>query len=571
MFTVTGKGVSEYNITANEADGVGVYTVSLKCDGIRSVTIEWREHATNCDAVWTPRYLGSTALRPDYVAAEVLSCLSENAPVIAAVAADDTCPVTVALSDAAMPIKLSCGISETERDLHVKAELFAATGVAVPEYRVEIRVDRRGLSFARAIESVKEYWRQKGYAAGECNYAATEPVYSTWYNFHQNLAQAELVRECEQAVELGLKTIIIDDGWQTDDNALGYAYCGDWQVCEKKFPDFKRFVQDVHAAGMRVMVWFSLPFAGEKSRNFERFQGKYLCHNSHNQASVLDPRYPEVREFLVDTYVNFIQRYEIDGFKFDFIDEFRFADEVIPFGVGMDCACVEDGVAKLVSQAAQRIRAVNPAALIEFRQKYIGPIVTANADMVRVADCPLDWRTNAREIINLRLLTPVAVHADMVVLHEEESASAAARHILATLLGVPQISVKLCSCKPEHKKMLAYLLQFARAHRELLLHGTLTVHGVAFGYTSAESVLADERAVFLYGEIAVAIGAEKITYILNVSARRDLYVEVDSPAAHCVVYACTGEEVSRRELQKGICKLSIPESAIIVISRQCMI
>lgn len=567
MFAVTGKGLIEYSITANETDGVGLYTVSLKCDGIHPITIGWRESGTNCDAVWTPRYLAGTTLRPDYVSAEVKSSLSENAPMIAAVAADDTCPVTVALSDAATPLKLSCGISETEKDLHVKIELFAAEGVAVPEYRVEIRVDRRGLPFARAIESIKEYWRQRGYAAGECNSAAGEPLYSTWYNFHQNLEQAELLRECGQAVELGLKMIIIDDGWQTDDNALGYAYCGDWQVCEKKFPDFKRFVQDVHATGMRVMVWFSLPFVGEKSRNFERFQGKYLCHNSRNKASVLDPRYPEVREFLIGTYVNFIKRYEIDGFKFDFIDEFRFAEAVIPFGAGMDCVSVEDGVKKLVSQAVKRIRAVNPAALIEFRQKYIGPIVTANADMVRVADCPLDWRTNAREIINLRLLTPVAVHADMVVLREEESASAAARHILATLLGVPQISIKLCSCKPEHKKMLAYLLQFARAHRDLLLHGTLTVHGVAFGYTSAESVFADERAVFLYGERSVAIGAEKTTYILNVSARRDLYVEVGSPAVHCSVFACTGEEVSRCDLHKGICKLNIPESAIIVISR----
>ncbi len=30
MFAVTGKGLIEYSITANETDGVGLYTVSLK-------------------------------------------------------------------------------------------------------------------------------------------------------------------------------------------------------------------------------------------------------------------------------------------------------------------------------------------------------------------------------------------------------------------------------------------------------------------------------------------------------------------------------------------------------------
>ena len=27
-----------------------------------------------------------------------------------------------------------------------------------------------------------------------------------------------------------MESIIVDDGWQTDDNNRGYAYCGDWAV-----------------------------------------------------------------------------------------------------------------------------------------------------------------------------------------------------------------------------------------------------------------------------------------------------------------------------------------------------
>ena len=37
------------------------------------------------------------------------------------------------------------------------------------------------------------------------------------------LDEAELLRELKLAKTLGMETVIIDDGWQTDDNSRGYA------------------------------------------------------------------------------------------------------------------------------------------------------------------------------------------------------------------------------------------------------------------------------------------------------------------------------------------------------------
>ena len=54
------------------------------------------------------------------------------------------------------------------------------------------------------------------------------------------------------------------------------------------------------------MIWFSVPFVGYYSKNFERFKGKYLYDRKNQNAKVLDPRFKEVRKFIVDKYVDFV-------------------------------------------------------------------------------------------------------------------------------------------------------------------------------------------------------------------------------------------------------------------------
>ena len=59
-----------------------------------------------------------------------------------------------------------------------------------------------------------------------------------------------------------------------------------------------RIVARVHRLGMKYMMWFSVPFVGKNSRfAYERFKGMLL--DDHGDGTcVLDPRYPEVRDYL---------------------------------------------------------------------------------------------------------------------------------------------------------------------------------------------------------------------------------------------------------------------------------
>ena len=148
---------------------------------------------------------------------------------------------------------------------------------------------------------------------------AKDAMYSSWYSFHQDLTDKSIEKECEGAKKCGFKSIIVDDGWQTDVVGEGYSACGDWEVAQSKIPDMAEHVKRVHDIGLKYILWFSIPFVGYKSKNWDKFKNKILYKIDRLSAGILDPRYPDVREFLIKTYENALKNYDLDGFKLDFI------------------------------------------------------------------------------------------------------------------------------------------------------------------------------------------------------------------------------------------------------------
>jgi alpha-galactosidase len=82
---------------------------------------------------------------------------------------------------------------------------------------------------------------------------------------HQQLKQQELDAELTLAADMGMHSVIIDDGWQTIDNQRGYAFTGDWEVAGSRFSDLSAHVDRTHRLGMAELLWISLPFVGRES------------------------------------------------------------------------------------------------------------------------------------------------------------------------------------------------------------------------------------------------------------------------------------------------------------------
>jgi len=475
--------------------------------------------------------------------------------------------MAIALSDAKTPTAILTGVCEETAELECRIEFFTNLVSALSEYIATVRFDFRDIPYYDSIYDVVEWWEKDcGYTPAYVPEYAKLPMNSLWYSYHQRLVPEEIIRECKLSKELGMDTVIVDDGWQTDDNNRGYAYCGDWEVATSKIPDMKKFVEDVHATGMKIMIWYSVCFMGCYAKNYDRFKDMLLGDKRYNgKFDVLDPRYKEVRDFLVELYVNAVKDWNLDGLKLDFIDQFRLIDSSGEKDERRDTESVEDATDILMTDIMKALTAIKPDIMIEFRQMYVGPAIRKYGNMLRVGDCPNDAVKNRQEIVNLRFTSgKTAVHSDMIMWNINEPVESAAQQVTNILYSVPQISVKLETLPEDHKKMLKFYLSFWRENRETLLDGKL----LAANPESAYSLVCSEKdgkAVFTaYTDSVIDMAAYNEASAVNSTRYKSLIIKNAEGKAYRVVN-CMGEELSSGKIDGKLCEIDVPLSGIIFV------
>lgn len=412
--------------------------------------------------------------------------------------------LTLALSELRREVTTGGGLREEDFRLYPSFTFFTGAREPLREYETELRLDLRAVPFHQAVREAARW--QSAKAGGKPAVppeAAYEPLYSTWYNFHKDVTDAAIEAECAAAAKLGMKVVILDDGWQSDDIERSYQSCGDWRIAKRRFPDMRAHVARVQALGMKYMMWFAMPFVGEKTEAYGKLKGKFLRYDEHMRAWVIDPRFAECRAYLRDVYLRCLKDWNIDGFKLDFVDAFGMEGGVDPAAAedyaGRDCRSIPEGVEKLLAEVTSALEAVKPGLLFEFRQAYVGPVIRKYGNMMRVGDCPGSQLRNRVHIANLRLLCDgSSVHADMLRWNADETPENAQRFILASLFGTVQYSVMLREAKPETKAMIAKWIAFSEKHRETLLKGAFRPHFPHFNYPVIEAESEAERIVVFY-------------------------------------------------------------------------
>lgn len=460
-----------------KTDGVYVYQFEMESDkkiSPKPITLRWRMPAKNIKGVWKPGALYNKRLQYDWELQHLATRISVDAPVIGVIGHDDTNVLTFACADAINLVEMNVLLREEDNYLYCHTTFFAEENPEIQSYQTEIRIDTRKLFFARPLEQVADWWASMDNLKPlPVTALAKAPLYSTWYNFHQDLEEDTILKECSIAAEIGYELIILDDGWQTKDNNRGYDYTGDWQP--DRFPDMPGFVEKIHQLGMKFGLWFSVPFCGKHSKAYQRFKGKFLTEN-HRWAPVFDPRYPEVREYLIGTYVNALKTYNLDAFKLDFIDDFKvYPETVLTKENGRDYANVNEAVDRLLTDVMESLKAIRPEIVIEFRQQYIGPAMRKFGNMFRAFDCPNDAVSNRIRIADVKLLCgDTAVHSDPQTWHFDEPVEIAAFQIINGFFGVPQMSVFLHELPQDHLKMITFYTRYWIEYSEVIMGGQFT-------------------------------------------------------------------------------------------------
>lgn len=505
-------------------------------------------------------------LRPDW-SAKYSSSLAQNMPLYAFINENNRNRLTIATDEALRQVNALFGLREEGAMLCGQLEFFVTPEAPINRYSAKILIDARDVFWADAVSEASDWMtREAGFIPCRVPEAAMEPLYSSWYQFHQQVTAEAIEAECRRAVMMGMKTLIVDDGWQTDDNNRGYAFCGDWEVSPVRIPDMAAHVKRVQEIGMKYMLWYSVPYVGIHSKNYERFKDKFL---RGDEVGVLDPRFPEVREHLCSVYEKALKEWNLDGFKLDFIDAFRYGSQdpaVAQNYAGRDIRSLPEAINVLMKEIVRRLQAIKPDVLIEFRQSYIGPAIRQYGNMLRAGDCPGDLQGNRLRIANLRLTSgQTPVHADMLEWNSDETPQTAARHILSAMYGVIQYSLMLRDIPESHVEVIQHWLRFTKEHCHTLLKGTFRPYHPEACYPILEAESAKERIITAYQDhLVVPVGAaDREVYVVNATGTDSMVLDLPARPQRVSVYDVFGHEVQAKSLDTGVQRVQIPAGGYI--------
>lgn len=555
-----------------EKDGVLYVDINMnqpKAEVPEKFMIEWKIPMADCYSIWSPDIRNGRGLGMNWSRRTTNSRLANWMPLHTCLSKSGKNRMSIAVSDGKNPISIGTGVCEEDACIDCRVTFFTQPVAPLSEYAATIRLDFRDIPYYDSIYDAVSWWeRDCGYKPAIVPEAARLPVNSLWYSYHQNIDVEDVIKECQLSKPLGMDVLIIDDGWQTDDSNRGYSHCGDWEVAESKIPNMKDFVEKIHETGMKVMLWYSMPYVGIHSKNYERFQTMFLdgVGNGKNFWG-LDPRYPEVRQFLIGLYKKALEAWDLDGFKLDFIDAFVLRGQSAEKDERRDIESLEEAVDVLMTEVTEALTVIKPDVLLEFRQSYVGPAIRKYGNMLRVMDCPGGSLTNRNEVINLRFTSgQTAVHSDMLMWDYQASAESAALQLVSAMFAVPQISMKIAKLSDEHKKMLTYYLTFWKENRETLLLGKLTAKGSEGCYSTASCRKGNETVTVAYNDSVIIRTDEENIIAVNGTGEEELIFKNMKGFSYRVVN-CKGEPLVAGNFAGTLEALTVPVAGMVFVEK----
>jgi len=233
------------------------------------------------------------------------------------------------------------------------------------------------------------------------------------------------------------------------------------------------FKQKLDEMNLPLYLWYSIPFMGGNPVILKKYSGKYIRYRAPRQMYVLDPRYPDVRKYLVSTYSNFLLQWQFDGYWFDFLKGF-YPEEgaVIEQDNGRDFVSIDMAVDTLYKEMEARLKSIMPKVFMGQKFQIVGPNLVSYQSFltgfVGVDNC----KVVREKMVNNRLLygkyTPFM---EVVAFNPKEKPEDVARKLQSVLFGNPYLSFYITTMPHELKQTIRFWLNYWSKNYHVLFEG----------------------------------------------------------------------------------------------------
>ena len=151
----------------------------------------------------------------------------------------------------------------------------------------------------------------------------------------------------------------------------------------------------------------------------------------------------------------------------------------------------------------------------------------------------------------------------MLMWNVTEPVESAAIQVASTLYSVPQISMLIDKLPEDHRKMLAFYLNFWTENRETLLDGKISATHPECGYNLVCAELNGEAIFTAYGETLIPVSTPKAIAV-NVSGEKSLIIKNCENRSFRVVNRM-GEELENGKIDGNLCEIDVPLCGMVFI------
>jgi alpha-galactosidase len=444
---------------------------------------------------------------------------------------------------------------------------------SLQDYQAEVLVDFRNIHFSKAIYDASSWFLADEFKTSTVRVDTTNvPVFSTWYPMHRNIPLENITRELDSLRTFNFKSVLVDDGWQALVNMkvdTSYTYA------ETSYKTMNLFRKKCQEMKLPLYLWYSLPFMGGNPVVMKKFEGKYIRYRAPRQMYVLDPRYAEVRKYLVSTYANFLEEWKFDGYWFDFLKGFYPSEgQVIDEDMGRDFVSIDLAVDTLYADMDTRLKSINPNIFLGQKFAVVGPnLISYQNFLTGFVGVDNTTQIVREKMVNNRLLygkyTPFM---EVVAISPDDKPSDIARKLQAVLFGNPYLSFYTTTLPQESKQTIRFWLDYWKKNYKTIVEGEFEPMQVAQFYPVIK--VDDERKMIymLYEDytINLPVNLNKPIEIINSKVTGNVQFMLAKPGLqyHYEMFDCRGNSVEAGSLKskKNTVDLIVPPAGYIRIT-----